>query len=120
MIRRPPRSTRTDTLFPYPTLFRSAAVALVPALAARRETAGVRRAGRRAWRRPVRPPGRGQRRPPLARAARRGAGGAAQPSAQRTARRTGQAAGELAVVLGRRRAPRCGRVRACRDRQSVV
>src|SRR3546814_21079256 len=26
MIRRPPRSTRTDTLFPYPTLFRSAVV----------------------------------------------------------------------------------------------
>src|SRR3546814_12913494 len=25
MIRRPPRSTRPDTLFPYPTLFRSAA-----------------------------------------------------------------------------------------------
>src|SRR3546814_6437277 len=25
MIRRPPRSTRTDTLFPYPTLFRSIA-----------------------------------------------------------------------------------------------
>src|SRR3546814_1505910 len=25
MIRRPPRSTRTDTLFPYPTLFRSRA-----------------------------------------------------------------------------------------------
>src|SRR3546814_15282726 len=25
MIRRPPRSTRTDTLFPYPTLFRSEA-----------------------------------------------------------------------------------------------
>src|SRR3546814_13519015 len=24
IIRRPPRSTRTDTLFPYPTLFRSA------------------------------------------------------------------------------------------------
>src|SRR3546814_13765174 len=39
MIRRPPRSTRTDTLFPYTTLFRSlrysashaAATALVPA-----------------------------------------------------------------------------------------
>src|SRR3546814_10229508 len=31
MIRRPPRSTRTDTLFPYTTLFRSA----VPAPAAR-------------------------------------------------------------------------------------
>src|SRR3546814_1362120 len=28
MIRRPPRSTRTDTLFPYTTLFRSAAAAL--------------------------------------------------------------------------------------------
>src|SRR3546814_14778397 len=28
MIRRPPRSTRTDTLFPYTTLFRSAACEL--------------------------------------------------------------------------------------------
>src|SRR3546814_1328862 len=28
MIRRPPRSTRTDTLFPYTTLFRSAHVEL--------------------------------------------------------------------------------------------
>src|SRR3546814_10707690 len=28
MIRRPPRSTRTDTLFPYPTLFRSCAAAM--------------------------------------------------------------------------------------------
>src|SRR3546814_16839598 len=27
MIRRPPRATRTDTLFPYTTLFRSAALA---------------------------------------------------------------------------------------------
>src|SRR3546814_4923099 len=27
MIRRPPRSTRTDTLFPYPTLFRSSVLA---------------------------------------------------------------------------------------------
>src|SRR3546814_18736415 len=31
MIRRPPRSTRTDTLFPYTTLFRSDLV-IVPAL----------------------------------------------------------------------------------------
>src|SRR3546814_2854639 len=31
MIRRPPRSTRTDTLFPYTTLFRSLGL-LVPAL----------------------------------------------------------------------------------------
>src|SRR3546814_14969528 len=29
MIRRPPRSTRTDTLFPYTTLFRSCLVAVV-------------------------------------------------------------------------------------------
>src|SRR3546814_2951339 len=31
MIRRPPRSTRTDTLFPYTTLFRSDAPDLPPA-----------------------------------------------------------------------------------------
>src|SRR3546814_10384615 len=30
MIRRPPRSTRTDTLFPYTTLFRSAVAARRP------------------------------------------------------------------------------------------
>src|SRR3546814_7012908 len=33
MIRRPPRSTRTDTLFPYTTLFRSLAVAGLSSLA---------------------------------------------------------------------------------------
>src|SRR3546814_5992778 len=31
MIRRPPRSTRTDTLFPYTTLFRSACTSRIPA-----------------------------------------------------------------------------------------
>src|SRR3546814_2381192 len=31
MIRRPPRSTRTDTLFPYTTLFRSLLIATPPA-----------------------------------------------------------------------------------------
>src|SRR3546814_11713792 len=31
MIRRPPRSTRTDTLFPYTTLFRSSRRLLAPA-----------------------------------------------------------------------------------------
>src|SRR3546814_16513718 len=30
MIRRPPRSTRTDTLFPYTTLFRSKPCAMLP------------------------------------------------------------------------------------------
>src|SRR3546814_4179343 len=34
MIRRPPRSTRTDTLFPYTTLFRSAADSVYQAFAA--------------------------------------------------------------------------------------
>src|SRR3546814_3439760 len=33
MIRRPPRSTRTDTLFPYTTLFRSSPRALLRELA---------------------------------------------------------------------------------------
>src|SRR3546814_13787810 len=32
MIRRPPRSTRTDTLFPYTTLFRSGASKACPAM----------------------------------------------------------------------------------------
>src|SRR3546814_17605217 len=32
MIRRPPRSTRTDTLFPYTTLFRSSATVLVESI----------------------------------------------------------------------------------------
>src|SRR3546814_1543015 len=32
MIRRPPRSTRTDTLFPYTTLFRSYQEATIPNL----------------------------------------------------------------------------------------
>src|SRR3546814_18409171 len=32
MIRRPPRSTRTDTLFPYTTLFRSVSPWIIPGL----------------------------------------------------------------------------------------
>src|SRR3546814_15283113 len=34
MIRRPPRSTRTDTLFPYTTLFRSGGQARIESMAA--------------------------------------------------------------------------------------
>src|SRR3546814_10389744 len=45
MIRRPPRSTRTDTLFPYTTLFRSADAAAVQEHA--RRLARRRRHGRR-------------------------------------------------------------------------
>src|SRR3546814_6675037 len=36
MIRRPPRSTRTDTLFPYTTLFRSVRIDMQPRLFGRR------------------------------------------------------------------------------------
>src|SRR3546814_2261130 len=32
MIRRPPRSTRTDTLFPYTTLFRSVGLTVTPCI----------------------------------------------------------------------------------------
>src|SRR3546814_8116519 len=41
MIRRPPRSTRTDTLFPYTTLFRSIAQRAIRALRARFPELGV-------------------------------------------------------------------------------
>src|SRR3546814_10715284 len=47
MIRLPPRSTRTDTLFPYTTLFRSVGVSCEPHLFL---------GDRHYWRRYVRPP----------------------------------------------------------------
>src|SRR3546814_19367208 len=50
MIRRPPRSTRTDTLFPYTTLFRSHVEA--------REAGHLRALGRRRLRRLQMLPGR--------------------------------------------------------------
>src|SRR3546814_12463397 len=46
MQRRPPRSTRTDTLFPYTTLFRSAAVDRRPGREGQRVRQGDQRAGR--------------------------------------------------------------------------
>src|SRR3546814_2393985 len=48
MIRRPPRSTRPDTLLPYPTLFRSVAVAAVAKRGAKRR-ASVAELSRQAW-----------------------------------------------------------------------
>src|SRR3546814_5185416 len=63
MIRRPPRSTRTDTLFPYTTLFRSAAVD-PPGPAgkqARRHGPGPRAAGRTARGTPATDRRRGRR-----------------------------------------------------------
>src|SRR3546814_11315869 len=41
MIRRPPRSTRTDTLFPYTTLFRAASLAFGVARVAQEQGAEV-------------------------------------------------------------------------------
>src|SRR3546814_6254516 len=38
MLRRPPRSTRTDTLFPYTTLFRSNALISIPTASISRST----------------------------------------------------------------------------------
>src|SRR3546814_1233880 len=55
MIRRPPRSTRTDTLFPYTTLFRSLAGAQAPADVDHRAEAGHLRPARDP---PLRHPGR--------------------------------------------------------------
>src|SRR3546814_5661038 len=63
MIRRPPRSTRTDTLFPYTTLFRShrhARSAGRPARRLRRDLAGV------PARTPVRTDARARRHRPIA------------------------------------------------------
>src|SRR3546814_15051271 len=55
MIRRPPRSTRTDTLFPYTTRFRSAADRSAPMAVAAHSTAGcAARRGRSARPRPQR------------------------------------------------------------------
>src|SRR3546814_3581802 len=46
MIRRPPRSTRTDTLFPYTTLFRSGDAAFFPEIGdERRRVAAVHQHG---------------------------------------------------------------------------
>src|SRR3546814_10939158 len=43
MIRRPPRATRTDTLFPYTTLFRSPRPGKLPVIAHRQDRARAER-----------------------------------------------------------------------------
>src|SRR3546814_11317539 len=95
MVRRPPRSTRTDTLFPYPTLFRSGAVDDRGGA----EAAGV--AGLRpvSWWQPLRPGVRDVRGPgpgPAAGAARH-AHGRAHPALRGQAG-TSRAAGAVQLV----------------------
>src|SRR3546814_7600275 len=71
MIRRPPRSTRTDTLFPYTTLFRSRASRCQPSVSAPRprsvsptspSTSNASSTGRAEWPRPDRATPEGTRR----------------------------------------------------------
>src|SRR3546814_5196971 len=59
MIRRPPRSTRTDTLFPYTTLFRSHRFRVATGRSCRRAASGTAAARRHAGANPRR---RGSRR----------------------------------------------------------
>src|SRR3546814_11689188 len=59
MRRRPPRSTRTDTLFPYTTLFRSLQIALQILRKCKENREILTRSSRyraRSWARPKRPP----------------------------------------------------------------
>src|SRR3546814_1710033 len=58
MIRRPPRSTRTDSPFPYTTLFRSPPTHSAPAIPGRGSERPARSAGRQARRFQVRDPRR--------------------------------------------------------------
>src|SRR3546814_19810250 len=102
MIRRPPRSTRTDTLFPYTTLFRShpAPGRRTPPTTARRRRRRHGRSGRRAgWRRPARRGPRSPRgRPVPGGAARRAIALPAAVLDQRCG--AGQPAAEAAAVYG--------------------
>src|SRR3546814_4655193 len=50
MIRRPPRSTRTDTLFPYTTLFRSGTARMASRFAGQGRTVRIEGAAPRLWR----------------------------------------------------------------------
>src|SRR3546814_9109508 len=67
MLRRPPRSTRTDTLFPYTTLFRSRGAAnLLPKRPKRPQVSGISRRQKALRAVPGRRPGNGKCRPKAA------------------------------------------------------
>src|SRR3546814_16612203 len=108
MIRRPPRSTRTDTLFPYTTLFRSNGVlGFVGARDSSRRAPCRHHHGRQ---RPL-----GEEAPPAARRrpSRGGGSGADDRARRRRPRRRGDDA--LCLFVGKLEAPRRGG-----DRKSVV
>src|SRR3546814_8910977 len=89
MIRRPPRSTRTDTLFPYTTLFRSPLPTGNPSrggLFLVHRTACVRRADRPSRQSPQAPCGR----PEDARLPRNRDEGAARPCVRRSEEHTSE------------------------------
>src|SRR3546814_17597660 len=91
MIRRPPRSTRTDTLFPYTTLFRSAAGHAADVRDDpqrwRFADAGIARPGPlQAHQRRDRPPRRRPHDPPLLGRGQRDPAGAGTPGDHRRAR----------------------------------
>src|SRR3546814_12636950 len=128
--RRLPRSTRTDTLFPYTTLFRSTGRKRhAPRTTGRADTPGSRQGngGHQADRRERRQPGedRGQRRVSRQRAARRTA--AAERQDQRSVRRRVRAAGSgTGRVVRQQAGGRAGSaapprpVRPVADRKSAV
>src|SRR3546814_2339601 len=105
MVRRPPRSTRTDTLFPYTTLFRSRPAAGAPA-----RLGDARRGVRAAGRAPARTISTVRRRPARPRTQPRQRGAAGARSLRRSDRRACAARGVVWLVAGRSgRAARGGR-----------
>src|SRR3546814_17528993 len=125
MIRRPPRSTRTDTLFPYTTLFRSAAALAAGAFATAEDRGGAD--GRRGDRQSHALRGGAEvRRAEDARTTRGRQGyrrgGAGDPRSRAPEPRAigrGAATGECAVPRRGARRRRAGRT-VCGERKSVV
>src|SRR3546814_16624531 len=99
MIRRPPRSTRTDTHFPYTTLFRSSTNIALPQ--AERIAALAHRAGVQAV--PALPPRRGLQRV--------GGAGREQPRPARAAAATAALAAHVRPLLLANRVARSGQRR---------
>src|SRR3546814_9553488 len=80
MIRRPPRSTRTDTLVPYTTLFRSQIVQIVRSPAGRIRLSKTAAEGSRSVKHAdASDPDAGLRMPPIARPGRRAGGRRPRP-----------------------------------------